>query len=92
MTKCIATQMRPFKLMTKINDKKLLKKAKENTIKTKLRTEVFEVCQKIRVSNCIRILDDSIFVKLQPLNKYSKGVKRNVGYQRTDSILKVELL
>ena len=77
--------------MTNINDKKLRKKAKENTIKTKLNTEVFEVVQKVRVSNCIRILDDSIFLKFQPLNKYSKGVKRNVGYQRTDCIFKVEL-
>ena len=50
MTKSIATQMRPFKLMTNINDKKLLKKAKEKSIKTKLSTEVFEVCQKVRVS------------------------------------------
>ena len=55
MKKCIATQLRPFKLMTNINDKKLLNKAKENTIKTKLSTEVFEVCQKVRVSNCIHI-------------------------------------
>ena len=68
MKKCIATQMRPFKLMTNINDKKFLKNAKENTIKTKLSTEIFELCEKVRVSNCIRILDDSIFVKFQPLN------------------------
>ena len=51
----------------------MLKKAKENTtktrIKTKLNTEVFEVGQKVRVSNCIRVLYDSIFVKFQPLNK-----------------------
>ena len=31
--------------------------------------------QKIRVSNCIHILDDNIFMKFQPLSKYSKGVK-----------------
>ena len=72
--------MRPFKLMTNMNDEKLLKKTKENTIKTrtkaKLNTEVFEVNQKVRVSNCIRILNDSIFVRFQPLNKYSKGVKK----------------
>ena len=35
--------------------------------------------QKVRVSNCIRILVDSIFVKFQPLNKYSKGVKMKCG-------------
>ena len=41
------TQMRPFKLMTDMNDEKLLKKAKENTIKTKtkLNTEEFDVDQ-----------------------------------------------
>ena len=48
--------------------------------------------QKIRESICIRIIDDSIFVRIQPLNKYSKGVKRKCGYQRTDCIFKVELL
>ena len=35
--------------------------------------------QKVRVSNCISILDDSIFLKFQPLNKYSKGVKGDVA-------------
>ena len=70
----------------------MIKKTKENTIKAKLNTEVFEMGQKVRVSNCIRILDNSIFVKFQHLNKYSKGEKRNVGYQRTDCILNVELL
>ena len=35
--------------------------------------------QKVRESNCIRILDDSIFVRIQPLNRYSKGVKGNVA-------------
>ena len=48
--------------------------------------------QEVRESNCIRILDDSIFVKIQPLNKYSKGIKRKCGYQRTNCIFKVELL
>ena len=46
--------------MTNMNDEKLLEGAKENTIKTrtkaKLNTEVFEVNQKVKVSNCIRIL------------------------------------
>ena len=69
--------------MTNINDKKLLKKATtKNTIKTKLNTEVFEVSQKVRVSNCIRIFDDSIFVKFQPLNKYSKDVKKKCGLSK----------
>ena len=45
--------------------------------------------QKVRESNCIQNLDDSIFVKIQPLNKYSKGVKRKCYYQRTDCIFKV---
>ena len=61
----------------------MLKKAKENTIKsrtkTEINTEVFKVKQKVRESICIRILDDSIFVKIQPLNKYSEGVKGNVA-------------
>ena len=74
----------------------MLKKAKENTIKTRkktrINTEVFKVGQKVRESICIHILDDSIFVRIQPLNKYSKGVKRKCGYQRTDCIFKVELL
>ena len=74
----------------------MLKKAKENTIKsikkTKINTEVFKVGQKVRESICIRILDDSIFVRIQPLNRYSKGVKRKCGYQRIDCIFKVELL
>ena len=50
-----------------MNNKNFLEKAKEKTIKTrtkaKLNTEVFVAGQKVRVSNCIRILDDSIFVK-----------------------------
>ena len=74
----------------------MFKKAKENTIKsrkkTKINTEVFKVGQKVRESICIRILDDSIFVRIQPLNEYSKGVKRKCGYQTTDCIFKVELL
>ena len=59
--------------------------------KTKINKEVFKVEQKVRESICIRILDNSIFVKTQPLNKYSKDVKRKCGYQRTDCIFKVEL-
>ena len=35
MTEGIATQIRPFKLISNMNNKKLHKKAKENTIKTK---------------------------------------------------------
>ena len=73
----------------------MLKKAKENTIKseeTKINTEVFKVRQKVRESICIRILDGSIFAKIQTLNKCSKGIKRKCGYQRTDCIFKVELL
>ena len=96
MTEGIASKMRLFKLIANMNDKKLFKKSKEITIKTrtktKLITEVFELSQEVRVSNSIRILNDNIFVKFQPLNKYSKGIKRNVGYQRTDCIFKVELL
>ena len=38
--------------------------------------------QKVRESICIRILDNSIFVRIQPLNRYSKGVKRKCGYQK----------
>ena len=68
--------------MTNMNDEKLLKNAKENTVKsikkTKINTEVFNVGQKVRESICIRILDNSIFVRIQPLNKYSKGIKGNV--------------
>ena len=60
--------------------------------KAKINTKVIKVEQKIRESICIRIIDDSIFVRIQPLNKYSKGVKRKCGYQRTDCIFKVELL
>ena len=78
-----------------MNDKNS-QKAKENVIKTrkkaKINTKVFKVGQKVRESICIRILDDSIFVIIQPLNRYSKGVKRKCGYQRTDCIFKVELL
>ena len=78
-----------------MNDKNC-PKAKENTIKsrkkTKIKTEIFKVGQKVRESVCIRILDDSIFVRIQPLNRYSKNVKRKCGYQRTDCIFKVELL
>ena len=48
--------------------------------------------QKARVSYCIQILNDSIFVKFQPLNKYSKVVKRKCELSKTDCILNVELL
>ena len=60
--------------------------------KTKINTEEFEVGQKVRESICIRILDDSIYVRIQPLNRYSKNIKRKCGYQKTDCIFKVELL
>ena len=74
----------------------MLKKAKENSIKSrkkiKINTEVFKVGEKVRESIFIRILDDSTFVRIQPLNRYSKGIKKKVGYQRTDCIFKVELL
>ena len=68
----------------------------ENTIKSikksKIKTEVFKVVQKVRESIFIRILDDSIFVRIQPLNRYSKGIKRKCGHQRINCIFKVELL
>ena len=77
-----------------MNDK-IDQKSKENIFKTRLKakvnTEVFKVVQKVRESICICILDDSIFVKIQTLNKYSKGVKRKCDYQSTDCIFKVEL-
>ena len=61
----------------------MLKKSKENAIKsrkkTKISTEVFNVGQKVRESICICIFDDSIFVKIQLLNKNSKGGKGNVA-------------
>ena len=38
--------------------------------------------QDVRESICIRVLDDSIFVRIQPLNKYSKGVKRKCGLSK----------
>ena len=41
---------------------------------------VFKVVQKVRESIFIRIIDDSIFVRIQPLNKYSKGVKSKCDY------------
>ena len=78
-----------------MNDKNYSKKQRKiqlNLWKTKINTEVFKVGQKVRESICIRILDDSVFVRIQPLNRYSKGVKRECGYQRTDCIFKVELL
>ena len=68
------------------------RKIQLNLEKTKINTEVFKMGQEVRKSICIRILDDSIFVKIQSLNKYSKGVKRKCGYQRTDCIFKAELL
>ena len=51
----------------------MLKKAKKiqlNLDKTQINTEIFKVIQKVRESICIRILDDSIFVGIQPLNRY----------------------
>ena len=78
-----------------MNDKNCSKKQRKiqlNLDWNKIKTEVFKVGQKVRVSIFIRILDDSTFVKIQPLNKYSKGVKRKCGYQRTDCIFKAELL
>ena len=62
------------------------------TRKSKLNTKVLEVRQKCRVSNYIHILYDSIFVRIEPLNKYSKGVKKKFGYQSTNCIFKVELM
>ena len=52
------------------------RKIQLNLEKTKINTEVFKVGKEVRESICIWILDDSIFVKIQPLNKYSKDVKR----------------
>ena len=49
-----------------------------NLEKTKLNTEVFEVGQNVRELICNRILNNSIFVKIQPLNKYSKGIKKKM--------------
>ena len=60
----------------------MLKKARKiqlNLEKTKLNTEVFKVGLKVRESICIHILDDSTFMKIQPLNKYSKDVKGNMA-------------
>ena len=89
------TEMRPFKLITRWMIK-IAQKSKGNTIKSikksKIKTEVFKVVQKVRESIFIRILDDSIFVRIQPLNRYSKGIKRKYGHQRTNCIFKVELL
>ena len=74
------------------NCSKKQRKIQLNLEKTKINTEVFKVGQNVRESICIRILDDSTFVRIQSLNKYSKGVKRKSGYQKTDCIFKVELL
>ena len=62
--------------MNNMNDEKLFKKAKEKAIKTRIKTKNRSIRggTKVRISNCISILDDSIFVKFQLLNKYSKGV------------------
>ena len=65
-----------------MNDKNYSKKHRKIQLKlekAKINTEVFKVVQNVRESICIRILDDSIFVIIQPLNKYSKGVKGNVA-------------
>ena len=78
-----------------MNDKNCPKKQKKiqlNLEKNKINTEVKKVGQKVIESICIRILYDSIFVRIQLLNKYSKGVKRKCCNQRTDCIFKVELL
>ena len=61
--------------MTNMKDERSLKNVIKTRTKTKLNTKVLEVSQKVRVLNCIRILDDSIFVRIQPLNKYPKGEK-----------------
>ena len=56
-----------------MNDKNCSKNQRKiqlNLAKTKINTEVFGVEQKVRQSICIRILDDSIFVGIQPLNRY----------------------
>ena len=61
-----------------MNDKNCSKKQRKiqlNLKKIKINTEVFKVGQKVRELICIRIIDDSIFVKIQPLNKYSKCKK-----------------
>ena len=78
--------------MIKIAKKKQRKIQLNLEKKTKINTEEFKVEQKVRESICIRILDDSIFIKIHPLNKYSKGVKRKCGYQRTDCIFKIKSL
>ena len=69
-----------------MNNEELIKKQNRIQLKlekkAKLNTEVFELGQKIRLWNCIRILNDSIFVKFQLLNKYSKGVKRKCGLSK----------
>ena len=73
-----------------MNDKNFQKKTKLNKIKTrtkaKLNTEVFEEGQKVRISNYTRTLDDSIFVKFQPIYKYSKKWKSNCGQTKTNCI------
>ena len=60
-----------------MNDKNCSKKQSKIQLnllkKSKIKTEVFKVVQKVRESIFIRILDDSIFVRIQPLNRYSKG-------------------
>ena len=71
--------------MIKIAQKKKIQLKRDK--KAKINTEIFKEGQKVRESNCIRILDDYIFVKIQPLNKCSKGVVRKCGYQRTVCIL-----
>ena len=55
-----------------MNEKNCSKKQRKIQLnQKKINTEVFKVTQKVRESICISILDDSIFVKIQPLNKYS---------------------
>ena len=64
--------------MNNKNYSKKQRKIQLNLEKNKINTEVFNVVQKVRESICISILDDSIFAKIQPLNKYSKGIKKEM--------------
>ena len=64
--------------MNEKNCSKKQRKIQLNLEKTKINTEVIKVGQKVRESICICILDDSIFAKIQPLNKYSKLCKKKM--------------
>ena len=62
--------------------KKLLKKQRKIQLKLEKSWNKYRSIQggiKVRESICISILDDSIFVKIQTINRYSKGVKGNVA-------------